>query len=183
MSAATWYLTIRSLRGSWSASREDKALMERFMQVKRRNKAALAAVIGNNLGIKLDPSSLFDIQIKRIHEYKRQLLNALETIGLYLAIRDEPNQQLDAARQDLRRQGGRQLPSGQADHQADQRHRSGGQQRSLDPRPAEGRVRAELQCHRRRGAGAGLRPVRADLDRRHGGVRHRQHEACARTAR
>jgi starch phosphorylase len=65
--------------------------MERFMQVKRRNKAALAAMIGNTLGIKIDPSALFDIQIKRMHEYKRQLLNALETIGLYLAIRDEPN--------------------------------------------------------------------------------------------
>jgi glycogen phosphorylase len=72
-------------------SSEDRALMERFMQVKRRNKTALAAVIGNSLGVKLDANALFDIQIKRIHEYKRQLLNALETIGLYLAIRDEPN--------------------------------------------------------------------------------------------
>ena len=70
---------------------EDRALMDRFMQVKRRNKAALAAVIGNSLGVKLDANALFDIQIKRMHEYKRQLLNALETIGLYLAIRDEPN--------------------------------------------------------------------------------------------
>jgi starch phosphorylase len=70
---------------------EDKALMERFVQVKRRNKSALAAVIGNTLDVKIDPASLFDIQIKRIHEYKRQLLNVLETIGLYLAIRDEPH--------------------------------------------------------------------------------------------
>jgi starch phosphorylase len=70
---------------------EDRALMERFMQVKRRNKSALAQMIAGNLGTKLDPTSMFDIQIKRIHEYKRQLLNALETIGLYLAIRDEPN--------------------------------------------------------------------------------------------
>jgi glycogen phosphorylase len=70
---------------------EDRVVMDRFMQVKRRNKAALGAMVGNTLGIKLDPSSLFDIQIKRIHEYKRQLLNALETIALYLAIRDEPN--------------------------------------------------------------------------------------------
>ncbi len=70
---------------------EDRVVMERFMQIKRRNKAALSAMVGNTLGIKLDPSSLFDIQIKRIHEYKRQLLNALETIALYLAIRDEPH--------------------------------------------------------------------------------------------
>ncbi|MDQ8727699.1 glycogen/starch/alpha-glucan phosphorylase [Bradyrhizobium sp. LHD-71] len=70
---------------------EDHAVMERFMQVKRRNKAALSSLIASSLGTKIDPTSLFDIQIKRIHEYKRQLLNALETIGLYLAIRDEPN--------------------------------------------------------------------------------------------
>jgi starch phosphorylase len=70
---------------------EDRAMMERFAQAKRRNKAALSAMIGNSLGIKLDPSALFDIQIKRIHEYKRQLLNVLETIALYQAIRDEPN--------------------------------------------------------------------------------------------
>ena len=69
----------------------DTALIERIVKVKRANKARLAAWIANQSDIELDPEAMFDIQIKRIHEYKRQLLNAIETIALYLAIRDEPN--------------------------------------------------------------------------------------------
>src|SRR4029079_9766479 len=41
-------------------------------------------------GLTVDPSAMFDVQIKRIHEYKRQLLNILETVALYLSIRDDP---------------------------------------------------------------------------------------------
>jgi len=52
---------------------------------------ALARVIGERLGVKLDPRALFDVQIKRIHEYKRQLLNIVETIALYQAMKDEPD--------------------------------------------------------------------------------------------
>ena len=54
------------------------------------NKLALARLIGERLSIKVDPSALFDVQIKRIHEYKRQLLNILEAVALYQAIKDEP---------------------------------------------------------------------------------------------
>src|SRR5207245_2568903 len=50
----------------------------------------LARLINERFGIKIDPSALFDIQIKRIHEYKRQLLNIVETVALYQAIKDEP---------------------------------------------------------------------------------------------
>jgi glycogen phosphorylase len=50
----------------------------------------LARLIGERLNIKVDPGALFDVQIKRIHEYKRQLLNILETVALYQAIKDEP---------------------------------------------------------------------------------------------
>ncbi|HEU0096429.1 MAG TPA: glycogen/starch/alpha-glucan phosphorylase, partial [Rhizomicrobium sp.] len=58
--------------------------------VKRANKVALAAHIHEHLGLSVDPDALFDVQIKRIHEYKRQLLNIIETIALYDQIRSHP---------------------------------------------------------------------------------------------
>ena len=72
------------------ARASDNAFQQRFREVKHHNKLALARLIGERLSIKVDPSALFDIQIKRIHEYKRQLLNIVETVALYQAIKDEP---------------------------------------------------------------------------------------------
>ncbi|HEX9868138.1 MAG TPA: glycogen/starch/alpha-glucan family phosphorylase, partial [Candidatus Tectomicrobia bacterium] len=57
-----------------------------FMQIKRANKERLAVVIKDTTGISVDPNSLFDIQVKRIHEYKRQLLNVMHIIHEYLAL-------------------------------------------------------------------------------------------------
>ncbi|MGB3415723.1 MAG: glycogen/starch/alpha-glucan phosphorylase [Mesorhizobium sp.] len=68
----------------------DAAFREKFAAVKRANKVRLANLVAERLGIKVDPSALFDIQIKRIHEYKRQLLNILEAISLYDQIRSHP---------------------------------------------------------------------------------------------
>lgn len=68
----------------------DSAFQQQFRAVKHQNKVALARLIGERNGIKVDAGALFDVQIKRMHEYKRQLLNILETIALYHAIRDEP---------------------------------------------------------------------------------------------
>ncbi|WP_375412964.1 glycogen/starch/alpha-glucan phosphorylase [uncultured Bradyrhizobium sp.] len=68
----------------------DSAFQQRFRVVKHQNKIALARLIGERLGVQIDPGALFDVQIKRIHEYKRQLLNLLETVALYHAIKDEP---------------------------------------------------------------------------------------------
>ena len=70
---------------------DDAALHERLGAVKRTNKIALGRLIYERLGLRVDPDALFDVQIKRIHEYKRQLLNLLETVALYDAIRAEPN--------------------------------------------------------------------------------------------
>jgi starch phosphorylase len=72
------------------ASASDNAFQQQFRAVKRHNKLALARLIGERLNIVVDPAALFDVQIKRIHEYKRQLLNILETVALYHAIKDEP---------------------------------------------------------------------------------------------
>jgi len=70
----------------------DAALQQRVTAVKRANKVALSRLIEERvLGFPVDPDAMFDVQIKRIHEYKRQLLNLLETVALYLAIRAEPN--------------------------------------------------------------------------------------------
>jgi len=69
----------------------DAAFQQAFRAVKHHNKLAMARLIGEKLGVQADPSALFDVQIKRIHEYKRQLLNIVETVALYQAIKDEPN--------------------------------------------------------------------------------------------
>ena len=66
----------------------DAAFTERFRQVKRDNKAHLGTVIQQQLGIQLDPDAMFDVQIKRIHEYKRQHLNILRVITLYRHIKE-----------------------------------------------------------------------------------------------
>lgn len=73
-----------------NALADDPALGERVGQVKRANKVALADYIKRTMGIRLDPDALFDVQIKRIHEYKRQLLNLIETVALYDQIRSHP---------------------------------------------------------------------------------------------
>ncbi|CAN5391240.1 glycogen/starch/alpha-glucan phosphorylase [soil metagenome] len=69
---------------------EDAPFQERFGAVKRSNKDALSKFVQAQLGIRLNPSAMFDVQIKRIHEYKRQLLNILETISLYNKIQAHP---------------------------------------------------------------------------------------------
>jgi starch phosphorylase len=66
---------------------DDAAFRDAFVKVKRDNKARLAQVIHQRLGIAVNPDSLFDVQIKRIHEYKRQLLNLLHVITLYNRLR------------------------------------------------------------------------------------------------
>jgi glycogen phosphorylase len=68
----------------------DNAFQQKFRDVKYQNKIALARLIGERLHVTVDPAALFDVQIKRIHEYKRQLLNILGAIALYQAIKDEP---------------------------------------------------------------------------------------------
>jgi len=68
----------------------DAAFGERISEVKRANKIALASHLKDLTGIRLDPDALFDVQVKRIHEYKRQLLNLIETVALYDQIRSHP---------------------------------------------------------------------------------------------
>ena len=73
-----------------NALADDAALGERIAEVKRSNKVALAAHLKDLTGVRLNPDALFDVQVKRIHEYKRQLLNLVETVALYDQIRSHP---------------------------------------------------------------------------------------------
>ncbi|HEY5807268.1 MAG TPA: glycogen/starch/alpha-glucan phosphorylase [Povalibacter sp.] len=68
----------------------DAALQEQWRRIKRLNKEALAQRIRERTGIIVDPAALFDIQVKRIHEYKRQHLNVLHIVTLYQRLRENP---------------------------------------------------------------------------------------------
>ncbi|MBL8581313.1 MAG: glycogen/starch/alpha-glucan phosphorylase [Rhizobiaceae bacterium] len=72
---------------------DDAAFREKFAAVKRANKERLAKVVMERMGVRVDPSALFDIQVKRIHEYKRQLLNIVEAVALYDQIRSHPERE------------------------------------------------------------------------------------------
>ncbi len=69
---------------------EDKKFIQRFMNIKQQNKQDLTDYILENNNIKVNPTSIFDVQVKRLHEYKRQLLNIIHAIALYLDIKDDP---------------------------------------------------------------------------------------------
>jgi starch phosphorylase len=69
------------------ATADDAGFQERWRAVKRDNKAALANRIRERTGVAVDPSALFDIQVTRIHEYKRQHLNLLHVVTLYDRLR------------------------------------------------------------------------------------------------
>jgi starch phosphorylase len=72
----------------------DASFQTEFRKVKRSNKARLAGMIAGVLHGKADPDSLFDIQVKRIHEYKRQFLNVLHVVTLYNRIKDRPHEEV-----------------------------------------------------------------------------------------
>lgn len=70
---------------------DDEKAQEEFMQIKYENKLRLIEYIKEHNGIELDPNSIFDIQIKRLHEYKRQLLNILNVMSLYNKLKENPD--------------------------------------------------------------------------------------------
>jgi starch phosphorylase len=74
-----------------AAFADDPSFQERFYALKRERKERLAARIAQLTGMRVDPQAMFDVHVKRIHEYKRQFLNILETIALYDAMRTQPH--------------------------------------------------------------------------------------------
>ena len=69
---------------------DDKEALKEFMDIKYRNKERLAKYILEHNGVEVDPRSIFDVQVKRLHEYKRQLLNILHVMYLYNQIKEHP---------------------------------------------------------------------------------------------
>ena len=68
----------------------NREVLKKVLDVKRENKAALADLIAKTNGVKVDPDSIFDVQVKRLHEYKRQLLNVLHIMDLYFRLKENP---------------------------------------------------------------------------------------------
>ncbi len=69
---------------------EDAHFRQKIREIKRANKVALAKYVQDDWGVVLDPDSLFDVQVKRLHEYKRQLLNCMHVIALYNRMKSQP---------------------------------------------------------------------------------------------
>ncbi|MBE5730431.1 MAG: glycogen/starch/alpha-glucan phosphorylase [Clostridiales bacterium] len=69
----------------------DSTVLEQIGKIKHQNKSDFAAFIKRETGTVIDPSTRFDVQIKRLHEYKRQLLNVLKIIGYYIDLKESPN--------------------------------------------------------------------------------------------
>lgn len=68
--------------------KDDKAVLDRFIEIKNYNKQVLCDYVKSHDGVTLDPNTVFDVQIKRLHEYKRQFLNALSILELYFEIKN-----------------------------------------------------------------------------------------------
>ena len=85
-----WVTDLSLLRGLEKVA-DDSSFQERFMEIKRGNKVVLAGMVEDQMNLKIDPDALFDSQIKRLHEYKRQHLNLLHVLTLYRGLLHNPD--------------------------------------------------------------------------------------------
>src|SRR5262249_59124580 len=90
-----WLFDLYALR-SLEPLADDKAFQEQWLDVKLANKRDLAALMKLRTGVDVNHESLFDIQVKRIHEYKRQHLNVLYILSLYLRLKRDPKADIPA---------------------------------------------------------------------------------------
>ena len=90
----TWITNLETELIKLEKFADDKGFQNAWHQIKHQNKIELAHLIKEQTGIEVDPDSLFDIQVKRFHEYKRQHLNVLYIISLYNRIKKNPAMRL-----------------------------------------------------------------------------------------
>jgi starch phosphorylase len=115
--------------GGFAPFADDSTVRARVRAIKRANKADLAAWLAREHRFAVDPDARFDVQIKRIHEYKRQLLNALHVVAVYLRAKRDPQAPRTPQVFPLRRQGRAGVPPGEGDHPLHQRRGRGDQPR------------------------------------------------------
>jgi starch phosphorylase len=89
-----WLLDLERLQGLVPLA-EDADFRAQWRDIKRSNKIALASLIRERTGVVVNPQALFDVQVKRIHEYKRQHLNILHVIGLYHRLKSDPRTSIE----------------------------------------------------------------------------------------
>ncbi len=154
----------------------DKSLRDSYRVAKREAKIRFATWLSATLGLTVDPESMFDCQVKRIHEYKRQLLNALRIVVLYNRMRSKPPGAVRTANLYLRGQSRACLPTGEADHQVHPRSGGHDRLRSGGPRPHQSAVPSRVRCVPGGSAHSRQRRLQPDIDSRLRGQRHEQHE-------
>jgi len=147
---------------------DDADFQQKWRAVKADNKRALARFIKERTGLSVDPQSLFDIQVKRLHEYKRQHLNALHLVTLYNRYKHTPGATITPRTVLF---GGKAAPGYRM-----AKHRRRHQQGSDDLRSPERRVPARLQRQEQSADLSRRGSLGADLDGGQGGVGNGQHE-------
>ena len=113
-----WHKDLYGLK-SLEPFAKDKGFLDRWRKTQEASKGRLAAYIKETMSIDVDPTSMFDVQVKRLHEYKRQHLNALHILSLYCQIKGGTIKDLRAAHISLWRESRAQLYDGEAHHQTD----------------------------------------------------------------
>ncbi len=88
------YLTVPDTLRKLEAYKDDAAVLQQLESIKRKNKEAFARFAKRHQGVQLNCDAIFDVQVKRLHEYKRQLLNVMHIISLYLQLQDDPNMEM-----------------------------------------------------------------------------------------
>ena len=160
---------------------DDADFRAAFRQVKRANKLRLVDVLAERDGITVDPDTMLDVMVKRLHEYKRQTLKLLHIVTLYDQVTSGAVRIEDVTPRTFAF-GAKAAPGYKMAKQTIGLINAVGRDHQQRPRaagPAHRGVPRQLQRHARREAHPRRRPVRADLAGRQGGVRHRQHEVRA----
>ncbi len=155
---------------------EDADFRARWREIKQHNKRSFAALALKRTGVVADPNSMFDVLVKRIHEYKRQHLQVLHIVSLYHSIKSNPSLAVQPRTFIF---GGKAAPGyhlAKLMIRSDHGGRRCDQPRPGRARPASGGIPAQLQRDQRPARISGRRSVGADFHRRKGGFRHRQHE-------